>query len=296
MATKKSAKAAKKAPAIKPAAKKPAAKNSAAKKPAAKKQTKPFSTKNAAEAFQHFLPAAEKLPSDDVQIRGGDTAVARKNTERGLEAVRPYLAKLPGILPKISVKSLLELPALALALVHADGRVGTAASSGEIDAAMARVSQLRDLSLTFLEIAAGLDLVPEDRVRRIRSGKGKLDNARDCVDIAGVFREYESALAGKHPFSPEQLNELATTGTWLVERITPRGTAKQPNARDPNALLRDRFWKLLEDGHNDLRTAGVALFGIKRVDELVPPLLSRSSPRKEEPKQTAGETPSTSPP
>src|SRR5262249_10628988 len=110
----------------------------------------------------------------------------------------------------------------------------------------------------------------------IRAGKGKLDNARDCVDIAGVFDEYASALAGKHPFTKEQLAELATTGTWLVRSISPKGAVKEPAQRDPAAAIRDRFWRALEDGHDDLRTVGVALFGIKNVDAYVPPLFSRS--------------------
>lgn len=270
-ATKNAKQVAKKKNANAPA--KPAAKKS----PIKKSSSKPFTTFDAAEAFRHFLPHAEALPADAVPVRGGDAAIARKNVERGVEAIRPRIAEIPDILPKIALNALLELPALALGLVHADGRVGSTASGREIEAAIARVSPLRDASLRYLEVAADLGLVPAKRVRAVRAGKGKLDNARDCVDIAGIFDEFKGALEGKHPFTNDQFNELATTGTWLVERITPRGTPKTPAMRDPAALVRDRFWKLLEDGHNDLRTAGVALFGIKNVDDYVPPLLSRTS-------------------
>jgi hypothetical protein len=257
-------------------AKKPAktAAKKAAKKPA---MEAPFTTNDAAAAYRHFLSAAEALPANNAPVRSGDTAIARRNIERGVKAITPHLETISTRLPTISVKALLELPALALALIHADGRVPAAASTRAIDTALARVSPLRELTLTYLEIAAALKLVPEGRVRAIRKGKGKLDNARDCVDIAGTFHDFEGALTGKHPFTQDHLKELATTGTWLVERITPGGTIKSPSARDPAALLRDRFWKLLEEGHNDLRTAGVALFGIKNVDDYVPPLLSRYS-------------------
>ncbi len=247
----------------------------------------PFSTDNAAAAFRHFLPVAQALPAEDVPVRGGDVTVARANVERGVEAIRPHLERVPQILPLVSVNDLLELPALALALVHADGRVPAAASAREIDAALGKVGPLREMTLSYLEVAAQLGIVPAQRVRAIRSGKGKLDVARDCVDIAGLFEEAQADLAGKHPFTEAQIAELATTGTWLVQHITPRGTAKGPATRDAAALIRDRFWKLLEDRHDDLRTVGVALFGIKGVDEQVPPLLSRSSaPRT----QAAAET------
>lgn len=68
-------------------------------------------------------------------------------------------------------------------------------------------------------------------------------------------------------------------------------------ARLPEALMRDRFWKLLDERHDKLRTAGVAIWGIKGVDEHVPPLQSRSvaaKPKKQEPPGTPA-TPATPP-
>jgi hypothetical protein len=235
-----------------------------------------FTTEDMGEAFRHFLPKVEKISADEVPVRSADVQIARHNIERGVNAVLPRIAELPDLLPKISVKAILELPALALGLVYADGRVSKA-TAGEIDAALAKVSSLRELTLSYLEIAGALGLIPLGRAQTIRAGKGKLDNARDCVDIAGVFEEYAAVLAGKHPFTKEQLTELATTGTWLVKNISPKGAVKDPAQRDPAAAIRDRFWKALEDGHDDLRTVGVTLFGIKNVDASVPPLFSRSA-------------------
>ncbi|MFT3772078.1 MAG: hypothetical protein QM820_42270 [Minicystis sp.] len=245
-----------------------------------KKQDAPFTSTDGAAAYRHFLPVVRKIPDDEIIPRGGDAAVARHNVEVGVEAIRPHLAKLKKLLPATSTKALLELPALALALVHADGRVSPSASGGDVDATLGRVTTLRELALTYLEVAAGLDLVPAPRVRAIRAGRGKLDKARDCVDIAGLFHEYQGALAGKHPFSAEQLKELAETGTWLVKNIAPKNVRRATPARDPAAVIRDRFWKALDDGHDQLRTAGVALFGIKNVDANVPPLLTRQGAAK----------------
>ncbi len=58
---------------------------------------------------------------------------------------------------------------------------------------------------------------------------------------------------------------------------------KSPAERDPAAALRDRFWKALEEGYDELRTAGVALWGIKSVDAYVPPLFSRDRSPKATP-------------
>jgi hypothetical protein len=233
-----------------------------------------FHTEDMTEAFKHFLPIVEKLPADEIPAHRGDVNIARYNVERAVDAVSPRLGEVPAILPKVSVKRLLELPSLALALVYADGRVPRA-TAGDIDAAFAKVSPLRELTLAYLEVVGGLGLVPLARVQAIRTGKGKLDNARDCVDIAGLFEEFEGALAGKHPFTSAHLTELATTGTWLVKNISPKGAVKSPTERDPAAVVRDHFWKALEEGYDELRTVGVALWGIKSVDAYVPPLFSR---------------------
>ncbi|MDI1434664.1 hypothetical protein [Polyangium sorediatum] len=240
----------------------------------------PFTTDDAAAAYTHFLSLAEALPAEDVLMRSGDVSIALTNVRRGVDAIRPHVAQIPKLLPKVAVHELLELPALALALLHADGRITKATSTREIDAALSRVGPLRDLTLTYLEIVAELGLIAKDRVRAIRTGKGKLDNARDCIDIAGLFREVAPTLAGKHPFSDEQLDELAKTGTWLVQTLKPASTTRAKRTRPAAAMVRDRFWKLVEDRHDQLRTVGVALFGIRNVDEHVPPLLSRVSTPK----------------
>jgi len=245
-----------------------------------KPEPTPFVTDDASKAFTHFLPLAEALPTDDVIIRGADVDIALVNIQRGVDAISSHVDTIRKQLPAIAVHELLELPALGLALVHADGRVGNAASTREIDAAFSRVGPLRELTLSFLEIAADLGLVQKDRVRAIRSGKGKIDVARDCIDIAGVFQEAETKLAGKHPFTTAQLDDLAKTGTWLVQTLKPGNTKKTKPARSAEADIRDRFWKLVEDRHDTLRTVGVTLFGIKRVDEYVPPLFSRVSNAK----------------
>ncbi len=242
-----------------------------------KPELAPFHTDDASKAFAHFLPLAEALSADEVIIRSADVEVALANIPRAVEAIASHTDRIQLRLPYVAVHELLELPALGLALLHADGRVGHTESTREIDAAFSRVGPLREWTLSYLEIAADLGLVQKERVRAIRSGKGKIDVARDCVDIAGLFKESETKLAGKHPFTTEQLDELAKTGTWLVQTLKPGNAKKTKAPRSAEAALRDRFWKLVEDRYDTLRTIGVTLFGIKHVDDYVPPLFSRVS-------------------
>jgi hypothetical protein len=282
--------------------KKPIAKKNAPPAPGPKPQAPPqglapFTTDDAEKAYEHFLPLVQALEGD-IPVRSGDVEIALTNVRRGVASVAPLADKLDKSLPDISVNDLLELPALALALVHADGRVPEAIGAGDIDATLARIGPLREAGLQYLEVVADLGLLPKDRVRAVRAGKGKLDKARDCVDIAGIFREYAAALANKHPFTDAQIDDLAKTGTWLVEAIQPKGAARPAAQRHPASQIRDRFWRLVDERHDKLRTAGVVLFGIKHVDEMVPPLQSRSVTRKAEeaaptkeaatPKESAG--------
>jgi hypothetical protein len=123
-----------------PAAKKKAPSASADSDSNAKKKPEPipFVTDDAGKAFTHFLPLAEALPNDDVIVRGADVNVALVNIRHGVDAIKSHTDTIRKQLPAIAVYELLELPALGLALMHADGRVGNSASTREIDAAFSR--------------------------------------------------------------------------------------------------------------------------------------------------------------
>ena len=237
---------------------------------------KAFRTTDSARAFAHFLPLAEAVVLADGAVFRQDVTVARHNVQRAMSAMTPRLADVARLIGSVDVVALAELPALALAVVHATGRVPSVGpSTREIDAALTTLRPLRATTLNFLETAAELGLVPAGRVRAIRAGSGKLDQARDAVAIVALFREYEAALAGKHPFSAAQLKTLAERGDWLVQTLRPsRGVPSTASARTPEARDRDRLVKVLEGRYDQLRTAGVVCFGIRDVDAKVPPLWS----------------------
>lgn len=85
-----------------------------------KPEATPFVTDDAGKAFTHFLPLAEALPTDDVMVHGADVNVALVNIQRGVEAISSHTDTIRKQLPAVAVHELLELPALGLALLHAE--------------------------------------------------------------------------------------------------------------------------------------------------------------------------------
>ncbi len=235
-----------------------------------------FVTTDAARAFTHFRVVAEAVALPAAYAPRRDVAILRHNVDRAMSVMSARLPAVARLLPAVDVVALAELPTLALAVVHAADRVPVAPpSTREIDAALAIVRPLRSLTLSYLEIAAALNLVPAGRVCAIREGSGKLDEARDCVAIVALFRECATALANRHPFTDEQLATLATKGTWLVQHITPtNGFVTTAPLGKAERLDRDRLLRLLEERYDQLRVAGVVCFGLRDVDAKVPPLWS----------------------
>jgi hypothetical protein len=117
-------------------------------------------------------------------------------------------------------------------------------------------------------------LLPAGRVAVFGLERGPLGLASDAVQAAGMFHEFASALAGKHPFEEAYLRQMAADAAWLVTALKPGNARKRNAPRTPESIERDQFASLLEARHDALRTAGVVLFGIRHVDAHVPPLYS----------------------
>lgn len=250
-----------------------------AKKAASKPQNVapvPFETKDANVAYRHFTPIVRaEVPAEQAEVLRADVQIVRTNIERGVDAIRPHLDLIRTKAPTLALHLVLELPALALGLIVATDRVVVPVSDGEIQQRLEKLRPMRELTLLQLEVLVEMGLAPRDRVAAIRAGKGPLDSARDGVAIAGLFEELSASIAGKHPFSPAYLSELAEHANWLLVRLKPGGAAATPSERPAEAILRDQFWTAVSRRHELLREAGVAAFGLKRLDEMVLPLGSR---------------------
>ncbi len=234
-----------------------------------------FTDQNPKKAFDHFHDAAKQVPTKDLPIFNGQPLVMRANVVQALDAIEPYLPKAIELLPTARLRDVFELPSLVMALDFAAQRVPTAKlSTGEIETLVREGTPWREVTLGYLEVVSHplVNLVPQDRVRAIRAGTGKIDKARDFVSIAGVFAEFESALAGKHPFDAAQLDRLATLGGALVQQLVP-GNAPSPIAkRTPESIVRDQLAALVEDRYDHLQVIATVALGKRGADALLPAL------------------------
>ena len=249
------------------------------------KERTPFTSSGAKECFEHFSPIARQIPEDTLEPCRLDVEIARANASRGVEALRPHLDLVRKRLPECSIPDLLEIPSIALALMFAAGKIVRTTSSGEIDDRLAAVRPVREAALRQLEVFSLLGLLPKAVPTAIRAGFGALDTARDAQAIVGVFHDHRAAFEGKHPFTDAQLRKLGEDGDWLVAAIKPAMAKGAPIDRDPAAVLRDQLFALLSERHEQLRHAGVVIFGLKDLDANIPPLGSRiAGPRAPTPK------------
>lgn len=230
-----------------------------------------FVTADPIAAYKHFLPRARAIAADTITPCPADLAPARHAVERGLTAIEPHLEAVQARLPRLSIATLFELRPLMIGLCFAVDRVACT-PEGVMEGHVARLRFMRTLALRQLEVLAYLDLVPEARVKAIRVGPGSIDACREAIAIVAVYSDFAVELAGKHPFTAAQLDQLRERGHWLLGALRSQSGAVTSGWREPATVIRDRFWTLLNGIHDELREAGAAIFGLKHLDDHVPPL------------------------
>lgn len=148
--------------------------------------------------------------------------------DEGTPERKKLVAELSKALPELRVKKILELPELGRALLLAAQKVAPA-PTGEIAEKLAIVQKHRAEMLDSAELLAKKGLLPKDAVAAIRAGTGKIDMADDGVALVDLFEKNAAAIAGKHPFTPADLEELRAASEWLLDRLAPR--PRQEGAR-----------------------------------------------------------------
>jgi hypothetical protein len=209
----------------------------------------------------------------------GDPMLAKTNVKRGVDAVLARAPELVGRFTTQEIDQIRKLPELALALTFAVARIDAIEtnSDGSLGQKMARARFLRRVLLKSAEACAESGDLPSKEVEAILAGRGQIDTAQDCVQLAALYRKHKAALAGKTPATAAMLAEAATLGSELVELLqtsTTRKRAKSNASLDEALDHRDRLWTLLEDSYEEVWKMGAILWG-RRVNEHVPPLLSR---------------------
>lgn len=237
--------------------------------------------------FERMLPRAEnELGAQKVMTFRIDPLLALHNVREGVAAVLEEQTRARTELPKLDLTRVKQLPELALAVAYAARRAEsesqTQRSSRDIARKLQRTHELRRLLLTAAESLALAGHLPKARVARIRTGRGALDAAQDCIELAALFQKSASAVRGRSPVTREQIAEAATLGSELLQVIKPartRRTSQKTTGAVDAAAARDRLGALLLSEHDTLRRAGFWLFG-READARVPPLAAHMGPRK----------------
>lgn len=233
--------------------------------------------------YEAFLPLARALPATDVIPLRANLPLALQNVQVGVASVMAEEARLSK-LPDTDIRQLAELPRLVLATLFADTQIERTAPASEVQGLLARGSALRSLLLKTAESLAEAGLLSAAAVAKIRAGTGKLDSARDCVELAALFSKNAAALRGKSPVTAAQVKEASEVGTQLLSLLKPARTRRAKPGVSSAVSDRDRLWTLVLARYDALWRAGAYLFG-HDVEEKVPPLQASRGrkPKKAQP-------------
>jgi hypothetical protein len=253
-----------------------------------------------ADPIDRFRAPALKIREEAVQPCRADVWVAHANIQQGITSVfgapedpvrKDNIKAIKSALPELSVKKVLELPDLSHVLMLAAGRVAPPASTGEIDAKLAVVRDLREPVLMTAEVLALKGILSKEVVAKIRSGSGKYDTASDGAALYALFTANAGKLKGLHPFTDEELERMRAASQWLLDRLTPGGARpKAPPKKSEAEVLRDRLWTLVLERHGDLRVMGYYKFR-DAFEKFTPKLQSRVAARRGESGEAPGGAP-----
>ena len=238
--------------------------------------TPPKAQSKADASYAHYLKLAMALPKDEVVPYRLDPQLALYNVKFGLASLEGSWAQLKKALPLLNFDLLEDLPALCQAVIAASTQVvGPERSDGEVSALMAEARTLRSLLLSTASALALPGHLPAAAVDKIRAGVGFIDMARDCIELALLYKKHPASLTQQQLVSTTDLDRAEEVGAELLERLKPTGSHKTPAPGESTATVeRNRLASLLVACHRDLRRAGYWLWA-DQVDAHVPYLQAR---------------------
>lgn len=240
------------------------------------------------EAYERWLEAAEALPEETLVPVRADVHVATLNLQVGLEAVLGEAESLAQ-LPEGTVDNIVALGSLGSAALYAQIQLArTVAKPSTVRAMIREGHRFRALALVSAEALATAGVFDANRVKAIRSGRGAIDMAGDCVALAELYRERPAAWAGKVPIGATEIEEMGRLGNDLLRVLRPATAPKKVTTNEVTAAtrIRNQLWTLLVRAwERDLWRAGAWVFG-KEVDTKVPSLTARTRVDKKKDEET----------
>jgi hypothetical protein len=228
------------------------------------------------------LLAAER----DVTPYSANALVAFQNARKGVQAIMALRARLESDAdaPRVDFVRVAKTVRVAEALVFGARRASNAvAAKIDIAARTARVYELRGVLMTNADAAVKSKALSDDDARKvetIRKGKGPIDAAQDCLDLAALFADNARSLQGRTFVTAEMLQRARTLASELLHLLMPSGVEPLRGAPDAVAIaadMRDRMALVLARYYAYVARVGGWIWGFD-VAEHVPPLRSRSLP------------------
>ena len=71
------------------------------------------------------------------------------------------------------------------------------------------------------------------------------------------------------------VEEIGTLGNWLLGQLRPTGAQSTSAGLSAEQIVRDQLFTMLSNQYERAREAGVSVFTLRRIDDSMPPLLSR---------------------
>lgn len=193
-----------------------------------------------AKAFDKHITAARALPTSDVLAFRLDIDLAVVNVNTGIKVIQAHANDIPSHLPKEDLPSLMSLDELAAALKYGALRVEThVPQPSAMRGKMARARELRHQAMPVAKGLAANGALPQAELDPILTGHGQFDTAEDCVSLATLFRKHQATIAGKHPLTTAQIDEMAEVGAWLLTHLRP-SDAPAPIREAPSTATDDR--------------------------------------------------------
>lgn len=243
------------------------------------KRTKPESEEERSRRlYESFLPKAKGIEAHRIIPCRADVTLAHRNIAAGVAAVLSLEDIVKDELPKIDIEALRSLPDLSMSVVYAATQLDRHTPSKEVLELLRRARDLRNLLLVTAESLAYAKIFQAREVAKIRSGRGDIDAAKDCVELAALFVKHGPALRGKTPVTPEEIKEAQEVGEKLLTLLKPKKVKLPQKVHEEEAVARDhrdRLFTLLVEGHDRLRRVGAYLFGVRDLDMRVPALQTR---------------------
>jgi hypothetical protein len=243
---------------------------------------------DAVRSYEKWLPAAEALDGEALLTLHVDPQAVLQNVRVGVEAVLAIRPLVEAALPTTDWQAIAEAPEVAMAVVVAHALVNRHPRSvGTTAQLRAEAARLRGLLLLQAQLLAAAGALSGDDVHAIEVGKGAVDQARDCVALAALFRREWDAVKARCAVTIEQIDEAAELGSALLRTYGARKAADAPGPGAEAAERRDRLSTLLRDRYDQARRVA-AWYWLDDAQRHVPPLQSQTVHR---PKKAAEAAP-----